>query len=100
MNEANRDQTGKVVAGMTFNLEGPTTVPMKELYTWVIWQFPRRKQAGYCGAVRPTIAGHSWFPALIQPDRESVHVYAHLTEQFPTPEAAAKHLEWLLVESD
>jgi hypothetical protein len=99
MNEAKLDQTGKVVAEVTFNSDGPTTIPLKELYTWVVWQFPRRKKGGYCGAVRPTIAGHAWFPALIQPDRQRIHVYAHLTEQFITPEAAAKHLEGLLVTS-
>jgi len=49
--------------------------------------------------VRPTIAKHTWFPALIQADRQQIHIYAHLNEQFTTPEAAAKHLESLLVES-
>jgi hypothetical protein len=69
---------------------------VEALYTWVIWQFPRRKKEAFCGAVRPTIAGHSWFPALIQPDRRHVHVYGHLSKQFTTPEAAAKHLESLV----
>ncbi len=88
------------VAGISFRGDGPTIVPIKELYTWVIWQFPRRKDKGYCGAVRPSIAEHPWYPALIQSDRQRVHIYAHLSEQFPTPEAAAKHLDTLLGESE
>lgn len=88
------------MAGITLNRDAPTIVPIKELYTWVIWQFPRRKKGGYCGAVRPSIAQHMWYPALIQSDRQRVHIYAHLTERFPTPEAAAKHLDTLLVASE
>lgn len=80
-----------VVADIVFRTNRPTRLTFAELYTWVIWQFPRQKGTGLCGAVRPPIAEHGWFPALIQSKEKRVQVYAHLDETFSTPEAAADY---------
>lgn len=82
----------RVVDSVTLYLDCPTTVTFAELYTWVIWQFPRRKSKGLCGAVRPPIAGHTWFPALIKSGEDCIIIHAHLDELFDTPEAAVERL--------
>jgi hypothetical protein len=70
----------------------PTELTFDQLHTWVIWQFPRRKGAGFCGAVRPPLPEHGWLPAVIRAADRRALVHAHLAERFETPEAAA---EWL-----
>ena len=74
------------------NKDRPTEVPFSELTSWVLWQFPKVIDNGMCGAVRPPIAGHSWFPAIIRKEDQLVWVHGHLDQQFPTPEAAAESL--------
>lgn len=82
-----------VVDGITFDPAAPTMVPVERLYYWVIWQFPRQRSGGFTGAVHPPDRGHGWYPAVIDPDGSQVHIFGHVKEQFPTPEAAAKHLD-------
>lgn len=74
------------------SLDRPTELSFAELYSWVIWQFPRPKSGGLCGAVRPAAAEHGWYPALIKLKEQRVLVHGHLGQQFPTPAAAA---DWL-----
>ncbi|MCI0576514.1 MAG: hypothetical protein L0332_22240 [Chloroflexi bacterium] len=82
----------KQVDTLTLRTDRPTELTFAELYTWVIWQFPRKKAGGLCGAVRPPLAGHGWFPALVKSKEKRVLVHGHLPEAFLTPQAAA---EWL-----
>lgn len=82
------------IAGIKLRSDRPTILSYRQLYQWVIWQFPRpNKRRGFCGAVRPPIADHEWIPAVIQVDKERVHVYAHLDQTFPTPETAVEFFD-------
>jgi hypothetical protein len=77
-----------------FHPDRPTKVSFSQLKSWVIWQFPRQQGDSLYGAVRPPIAEHTWYPALIAPQRQQAVVYAHLDEPFDSPETAA---DWLAV---
>ena len=81
------------IESLEVRLDGPTDLSLAELYTWVVWQFPRPRRAGLCGAVRPPIPNHTWFPALISRRDEHVTVYGHLDQEFDTPADAAAWLE-------
>ena len=81
----------KIVAGIELHPDRPTIVTFQQLFQWVIWQFPIRRQKGFCGAVRPPEAGQEWIPAIIQSDNKRVQVYAHVGETFPTPETAVEY---------
>ena len=81
----------RVVAGVKLRSDRPTSLTYRQLFHWVIWQFPRPRRKGFCGAVRPPIAEHEWIPAVIQVDKERVQVYGHLGETFPTPETAVEY---------
>jgi hypothetical protein len=82
----------KVIDTIAVASDRPTELTFDQLYTWVIWQFPRRKGPGLCGAVRPPLEAHSWLPAIVQPQKRLALVHAHLDEEFESPESAA---EWL-----
>jgi hypothetical protein len=82
----------RTVASIVLRNDRPTELSFKELYTWVIWQYPRQKGSGLCGAVRPPIANHCWYPALIKNAERRIRVHGHLDQEFATPEQAA---EWL-----
>jgi hypothetical protein len=81
------------INGIRLETDKPTNVKLDRLYSWVVWQYPRQRKNGHSGAVHPPIPGFGWFPAIIDADNGRVHIYAHLTDQFPTPELAAKHLD-------
>ena len=81
------------VAKVVIRTDRPTNLTFTELYTWVIWQFPRPKGNGLCGAVRPPIGNHFWLPALIRSHDRRVLVYGHLEQEFATPAQAADWLE-------
>ena len=83
----------KEVATVVLRTDRPTELTFAELHSWVIWQFPRPKAAGLCGAVRPPIANHSWLPALIKSRDQTVLVYGHLRQEFASPAQAADWLE-------
>ena len=83
----------RVVASVTLRHDRPTEVTFEQLYSWVIWQFPRRKTGGMCGATRPPIPDHTWFPALIKQSERRVIIHGHIDEEFSTPEAAAEWVE-------
>jgi len=80
-----------IVAGIELDPNRPTTLTYHQLFQWVIWQFPVRRQKGFCGAVRPPEADQRWIPAIIQSDSKRVQVYAHVGETFPTPETAVEY---------
>jgi len=82
-----------IVDDIVFESGGPTVVALDRLYTWVVWQFPRVREGGFTGAVHPPEPGHGWYPALIEPETGQVLVYGHVPERFPSPEAAARHLD-------
>jgi len=83
----------RIVAEITIRTDRPTELTFADLYTWVIWQYPRRKGSGLCGAVRPSLANHSWFPALIKHHDKRVVIHGHIEREFLTPNAAADWLE-------
>jgi hypothetical protein len=84
----------KKIANLTFKTDRHTSLTFKDLFTWVIWQFPRTATAeGLTGAVKPPIAEHDWFPAIIDYKKKRVLVYAHLSKTFTTPEAAAESIQ-------
>jgi hypothetical protein len=82
----------QLVASVAIRTDRPTQLSFSQLYNWVIWQFPRLKGAGLCGAVRPPIANHGWYPALIRQQDKRVIVHGHLDREFTTPSDAA---DWL-----
>ncbi|MGD8807659.1 MAG: hypothetical protein PVH65_17545 [Chloroflexota bacterium] len=83
----------RTVESLELRLDGPTELSLDDLYTWVVWQFPRPRRSGLCGAVRPPIANHTWFPALISRRDQRVSVYGHVNQDFATPAEAAAWLE-------
>ncbi len=86
-------QKKRIVADIPIKTDRPTELTFADLYTWVIWQYPRRKGTGLCGAVRPPLANHSWFPALIKHHDQRVEVHGHMEREFSTPYDAAVWLE-------
>lgn len=82
-----------VVADIALNLDGPTVVPLDKLYTWVVWQFPKPREAGYGGAVHPPDVGHGWYPAVVNAEAGEVTIYGHVKERFANPETASKSLD-------
>ncbi len=83
----------KTVADIGLNTDKPTKFTFADLYTWIIWQFPRLKNGRFYAAVHPPIEDHGWFPALINSKKKRLNVYAHLDKVFHTPEAAADFLK-------
>lgn len=83
----------KTVEALQFDSEKPTDVSFADLYTWVIWQFPRKQTSGLYGAVHPPIAEHGWLPAVIYPKKQQISIHAYLKETFSTPEEAASYLQ-------
>lgn len=90
------DEETRAALGITFNEDGPTRLTMHQLRHWVIWQFPRPKGKGLSGAVRPSIAGHGWYPAIVEASKKRVWVYANIAEPCDSPEKAVKKLETLV----
>lgn len=80
------------VANISLLTDKPTNLTFRQLETWVIWQFPRKKEGGLCGAVRPSLPDHGWYPALIFPQEQRALVYGHQGALFPSPEAASESL--------
>lgn len=82
-----------VVDGIMLDLTAPTVVPLDELHTWVVWQFPRPRPDGFSGAVHPPEIGYGWYPAVVDAASGQVRIYANVTDRFPSPETAARHLD-------
>jgi hypothetical protein len=85
-------QAQQTVAGIVLSNDKPTRLAYEELFTWVIWQFPRQQNGGLVGAVHPPTPQYGWIPAVIFAGKKHIEIYAHLNEQFPTPESAAEYL--------
>ena len=83
----------KTIGSITLRKDRPTNLTFADLHTWVIWHFPRLKGAAMCGAVKPPIANHTWYPALINQHERQVLVHGHIEVKFSTPNAAAEWLE-------
>lgn len=88
-----QDNKVKAIDSLQFDMTKPTELSFEQLYTWVIWQFPRKQKSGLCGAVHPPIPEHGWLPAIINPQKQQLTIHAHLDEIFATPEAAADFLQ-------
>lgn len=81
----------KEIGRLKFYSTKPTRLNFKQLQDWVIWQFPKSHDKGYCGAVHPPLAEYGWLPAIIQPDKKELHVHGHLAATFDSPELAADY---------
>ncbi len=81
----------KELAQLKLNSSKPTTVNLRLLHEWVVWQFPKKTANGFCGAVHPPLEQHGWFPAVIRPERNEAQVYGHVPEAFASPELAAEY---------
>jgi hypothetical protein len=86
-------QKTRMLDNIKFNNDQPTKLDFYQLYTWTIWQYPRKIKEGLCGAVHPPLPEHGWFPAVIQRKEKKIQVHAHLDKEFETPESAARFLE-------
>ena len=84
------------IAGIDLSRSEPTTLSMKDLHEWVIWQFPGTNARAHHAAVKPSIPGHGWFPAMIDTKRKQVIIYANIDEPLDSPEAASRKLAKLL----
>jgi hypothetical protein len=76
---------------VTLDTAVPTELPLQELFTWVIWQFPRKEGGGLLGAVRPPSSEYGWFPAIIHNKNKTVMVHGHVERPFDSPEAAVDY---------
>jgi hypothetical protein len=83
----------RTIANIRLFEDRPTDLTFKDLHTWVIWQFPRKRGQWLCGAVRPPIAKHCWLPALIDPVENLVQIQGQSENTFETPDEA---LDWLV----
>ena len=80
------------IANIILRKDRPTEVTTDELYTWVIWQFPRPVSGGLCGAVHPPLAGHRWYPAIIGYLDKKIQIHGHIDREFASSAEAA---DWL-----
>ena len=87
MNEENH-----MIADLLLRNDRPTEVTADDLYTWVIWQFPRQISGGLCGAVHPPLAGHTWYPVTIGYLDKKIQIHGHIDQEFSSPSEAA---DWL-----
>lgn len=85
------------VAKVTLRTDGPTEVTFDDLHQWVIWQFPRKKDRGLCGAVHAPIAEQTWYPAVIGYLDRKILIHGHLDQLFSSPDEAA---DWLATSAD
>lgn len=81
----------KEVAQLKLSTSKPTTLNLKLLHDWVVWQFPKQTANGFYGAVHPPLQEHGWFPAIIHLGKNEVQVYGQVVETFATPEMAAEY---------
>lgn len=72
--------------------DAPTELSFSDLPDWVIWQFPSPHSGWLDAAAHPSIAGHGWIPARVQPLKQRVLLYANLGEPLRSPEEAAKRM--------
>ncbi|WP_420630984.1 hypothetical protein [Candidatus Leptofilum sp.] len=81
----------KEIAELKLHVAKPTIFKIGLLHEWVVWQFPKKHPTatGFCGAVHPPLEKYGWFPAIVQPDKNEVHIYGHIPEPFESPEQAA-----------
>ncbi|MAT99969.1 MAG: hypothetical protein CL608_22745 [Anaerolineaceae bacterium] len=82
----------KEIAQLKLNNTKPTTLNLKLLQEWVVWQFPKKIANGFCGAVHPPLKEHGWFPAIIRPEKNEAQVHGHVAETFASPELAAEYV--------
>ena len=87
-------ERNKRVASLDLRTSGPTELKQKDLYTWVVWQYPRKIGPGLFGAVSPPLAKHGWYPAEIKNKGQLILVHGQIRKPFKTPSAAA---DWLSV---
>ena len=85
-------EPNKRVALLDLRADGPTELRRKDLYSWVVWQYPRKIGQGLCGAVSPPLAKHGWYPAEIKNKGQLILVHGQIRKPFKTPSAAA---DWL-----
>ena len=79
---------------INLNQQNFTALPVEQLPTWVIWQFPQETNDGFlCAAVRSTEAGSLWWPACIDTTAQKVYLLSEADPLFATPEEAVAFLK-------
>ena len=84
------------ISGIDLSQSEPTTLEIKDLHEWVIWQFPGTNAREHHAAVKPSVPGHGWYPAVVDTKRLQVTVYGNVEVPLDSPEAASKKLVKLL----
>lgn len=79
----------KTIGSIIILQKEPTQLTFNELNSWIIWQFPRQKDKGLCGAVCPPDPAEGWYPAVIYLKEKVVQVFGHLDKKFESPNDAA-----------
>ena len=80
-----------VIDDVVLDTAVPTELPLSALFTWVVWQVPRRQAEGQIGAVRPPTTAYGWWPAIINNKTEMVIVHAQVEQPFDSPETAVDY---------
>ena len=88
---------GQDLASVTLKSNEPTELKISDLYTWIIWQYPKKLKQGLCGAVKPPVVGHGWYPAEIIQARKTILVHGEVIKPFENPSEAA---DWLSSSAD
>lgn len=81
------------IGKILLNADQPTPLSISQLHTWAIWQFPKDSNSKEmpCGAVCPPTESLEWFPAQIDFEQNHALIFAHLQEQFSSPEEACSY---------
>ncbi|WP_420642700.1 hypothetical protein [Candidatus Leptofilum sp.] len=81
----------KEITKLSLHAAKPTIFKISLLHEWVVWQFPKKdpNATGFCGAAHPPLEQHGWFPAIVRPEKNEVHIYGHVLETYESPEKAA-----------
>ncbi len=84
-------KTTLAIEDLELDQDGPTEIPLANLFTWVIWQLPRQRKEGMVGAVRPPTGDYGWFPAMINRKKQTVLIHGHVERPFDSPETAVEY---------
>ena len=83
----------RTVANVILNQQEPTSLSRATLFQWIVWQYPRARAGGLCGAVKPPVADHGWYPAILHLETAEVQVFAHLDDHYDSPESAVDYFD-------
>lgn len=85
----------KTIDTLLLSTELPTEVSFRQVYSWVLWQFPQTEKGWFRGAVHPPIADYGWLPAFIDAQTKKVQIFAQIKEPLASPEEVKAFFERL-----